>query len=156
MNCKWVELERLPDGGIRYFCEICGRGNPLPVLIDRAGHFPDRIYWECEKDKSFGPGTALHRLIQQLGFSVQEACGCEGMIANMNKWGAEGCRGEHRQEITERLEKKRSEANLIAKTKAAAFALAKGLPLSIPELLELAIQQSEQSQLRKEDLCQTS
>ncbi len=153
MNCKWIELERLPDGGIRYCCEVCGYGRTKPILIDRVGHFPDKHYRACDVDKSFGPGTALHRLIEQLGFTVDEGCGCAGMIANMDKWGPEGCRGEHLKEITERLEKKRSEASLIAKTKAAALALAKGLPLSIPELLELAIEQSEQSQLPKESVC---
>ncbi len=156
MNCKWIELERLPDGGIRYCCEVCGRGNPLPILIDRAGHFPDRIYWECEKDKSFGPGTALHHLIEQLGFTPQEACGCEAMIANMNKWGVDGCRGEHRKEIIERLETKRAEASITAKAKAGVLALAKGLPITIDGLFEKAMEDSEQSQLRKEDLCQTN
>ncbi len=155
MNCKWVELERLPDG-IRYYCEVCGFGNPSPAMIDRVGHFPDQIYRECDKDKSFGPGTALHRLIEQLGLRSQECFGCQGMIANMDKWGAEGCRGEHWQEIVERLENKFAELSLAAKAKAGILALAKGIPLSIPELLELAIQQSEQSQLPKDDLCQTS
>ncbi len=146
MNCHPIEIERT-ERGIRWQCEWCGFTD-----LETDGNFPDGIYRACPRNTAFGPGTALHRLIEQLGFTFQEGCGCRGMIANMDRWGPDGCRGEHRAEILERLEKKRSEASLIAKTKAAAFALAKGLPLSIPELLELAIQQSEESQLLKENV----
>ncbi len=144
MNCVWEKVEDVP-GGLRYRCIKCGWGH-----VDYYGHFPDQIYRNCDKDKSIGPGTALHRLIEQLGFTLQEGCGCEGMISNMDKWGAEGCRGEHRREIIERLETKRAAASIAAKAKAGILALAKGIPLSVAELLDLAIQQSEQSQLQKE------
>ncbi len=141
MNCVW-EATETGEGWTRFRCAKCGFAE-----IDTGGHFPDKIHRDCDVDKSFGPGTALHRLIEQLGFTLQEGCGCQGMIANMNKWGADGCRGEHRQEIIERLETKRAAASIAAKAKAGILALAKGIPLTVAELLDLAIQQSEQSQL---------
>lgn len=50
-----------------------------------------------------GPGTQLKRILETFGITAQSGCGCDSMVARMNRWGVAGCR-EHLPEIVAHLE----------------------------------------------------
>jgi hypothetical protein len=50
-----------------------------------------------------GPGPALHRLLAENGLAAEGCAECADWSAKMNRWTVEGCRGEHREEILNRL-----------------------------------------------------
>lgn len=104
-----------------------------------SGRFP----WANAKPEvpQFGPGTELHKLLHQLGFSIG-GCSCQKWINKMNVWGVDGCR-EHRAEIIAHLETMKDAASLTEKLKAGALAIKGGLPLSVPALVDLAIAAAE-------------
>lgn len=53
----------------------------------------------------WGPGPALHQVLGESGLSAGGCAECRLWAEKMNAWGIEGCGGEHRAEILERLRK---------------------------------------------------
>ncbi|MCR4414632.1 MAG: phosphoribosyltransferase domain-containing protein, partial [Thermoguttaceae bacterium] len=61
-----------------------------------------------------GPGTELHRLLDQWGIHGGDGCGCEAYARLMDAWGPEGCR-QRRQEILDRLEEQAAKRPILGR-----------------------------------------
>ncbi len=61
-----------------------------------------------------GPGTELKILLKRLFIRASGGCGCDGMAANMDRWGPAGCREpKHRAEILDQMAKEAKKRGLI-------------------------------------------
>lgn len=88
--------------------------------------------------KSIGVGTALHKILSNLG--IKPPCvSCGTFMSTMNSWGIEGCRVAHRQEIIDHLNAEASKASWLdwAKVLLAGYA-------SSEALLDEAIKRTEE------------
>lgn len=88
-----------------------------------------------------GPGTHLALMLKTLGIEETTGCGCQSRVRQMDAWGCDGCR-EYREEIVGWLTEAAWAAKLSA-VKAAALAVANGLPLTIGGLIDEAIRRAE-------------
>jgi hypothetical protein len=127
------------DGASLYACNICGlpigwKDGPRPK-IQRTQPATVTIA------PQFGPGTELHKLLHAMGFTPG-GCNCDAWRDRMNTWGVDGCR-EHRQEIIDHLESMKDSATLKDKLRAGVLAVANGLPLTIPGLVDEAIRRDD-------------
>lgn len=96
-----------------------------------------------------GPGTELKKLLAQLGVvAAGVPCDCNAHAAQMDAWGADGCR-EHRGETVAWLREGQTKWGWAAKLKAAALAVVTGLAFTLdwsdpfPSLVDEAIRRSE-------------
>lgn len=103
-------------------CPVADRGAPRPFDKPPAPPKGSRPLPRPSRPPAplDGPGTELESLIKTLGL-VREGCGgCQGLRKQMNRWGADGCRG-HREQILTRLRKAYKELTA-GETAAAAWA----------------------------------
>lgn len=93
-----------------------------------------------------GPGTELKSLLSQLGLVAGKGCACNSKAAQMNEWGAEGCKAR-RGEIVGWLEEQRRKQGWGQILSSAVLALKAGIFLNpldpVGSLVDLAIQRSE-------------
>jgi hypothetical protein len=98
--------------------------------------------------KSTGPGTALKRLLSELGVTDFAGCGCDGKAKQMNDWGVTGCR-EHFAEIRTWLIEAQAKASWFDKARAGINAALIGLPIDPTDvagsLVRLAIERAEKT-----------
>lgn len=100
--------------------------------------------------KPSGPGSELGALLKSLGI---RGCGldCEGYSRKMDAWGPQGCR-EHRQEIIDRIKRKRAASTWANSVKAGLLAVVTGLAFRIDVdhpiewLVDEAIRRAEEKQ----------
>ena len=129
-------------------CDIAGPGKP---------HEPNecRVCWlrlggdpRVRAQEPFGPGTELKKLLLSLGLRSNAGCDCNVKAAQMDRWGAAGCR-ERRDEITQWLRDNAKERGWVEKAKAAVLAAAQGIAFELNpsdlygSLVDLAIQKAE-------------
>jgi hypothetical protein len=101
-----------------------------------------------------GVGDHLAAIFRALAVGKIAGCGCDGMIAQMNVWGPDGCR-EHRDEILAHLRKAYDQSSLPTKASAGLMALGKntlaivglsdGTPMTLEGLLDLAIERATET-----------
>lgn len=58
-----------------------------------------------------GVGTELHKLLGKFGIGMKKGCGCKGRMAQMNKWGPQGC-AENLETIIEWLKEEATKRGL--------------------------------------------
>jgi hypothetical protein len=109
-----------------------------------TGPLQKREAKKVKKNRKKGPGTILERKIKEFGYRHSAGCGCQSMVAKMNRWGAKGCR-EHMQEIVDHLIQAGKKTGWIAR-------LALTLPVAdqisrqvIQGIVEQAINESDSS-----------
>ncbi len=90
-----------------------------------------------------GVGTELTAIFKELGIKPTSSCNCNQLAANMDKWGVEGCRGEHRSLLLCSLQKAYGAADWKQKVSAGFAAIAKGLPLTLEGVLDEGIRRAE-------------
>ncbi|WP_425618024.1 hypothetical protein NA78x_001717 [Anatilimnocola sp. NA78] len=119
---------------------VCGRcGNRMLPHTQR----PDPGRRKPAPDH--GPGTELKKLLASVGLTDFSGCGCASKIAQMNRWGVEGCR-QHIDQICGWIEEAKRKAGWREQLKAATLATANGLAFKldprdpIRSLVELAIE----------------
>lgn len=92
-----------------------------------------------------GPGTELKLLLQELGLTEEQGCGCDTHAAQMDAWGVEGCH-EHKDEIRQWLNEARGKTRMGKKLKAMVNMTIRGLYLSpydpIGNLIDEAIRRA--------------
>ena len=89
-----------------------------------------------------GPGTELKAIFAELGIKPKASCGCQQKSAAMDRQGVEGCR-KMRDALLADLQASYDDATLMEKASAGIVAIAKGYPLSLSGLLDLAIERAE-------------
>lgn len=87
MLCAFQPTDEINDAGERRFC--CTRCGYVSVFIPDMGQ---PIYRNCQNDDGTRPGDALAALLKEVGIEATDECGCVAAAAQMNQWGAEGCR----------------------------------------------------------------
>lgn len=107
------------------------------------------------KAVSYGPGTELKKLLQELGISMKSSCDCSSHATQMNLWGVAGCR-QRRETIVAWLREAATEATLRERLTAGMNGILRGIvvnPLDpCPNLVDLAIQRAEhEMELRSND-----
>ncbi len=80
-------------GGASFSCAVCGRRLQVGSIASLPQYHPSQT-----EVKQHGPGTELKALLAELGLHPASGCDCNARAAQMDAWGAAGCR-EHRDEI---------------------------------------------------------
>jgi glycosyltransferase involved in cell wall biosynthesis len=95
-----------------------------------------------------GPGTELQKMLKTLGINPKPSCDCNGKAAQMDFWGASGCR-EHRETIIGWMRAGQEKWGWTEKLRAAANAVTSGLAFQLdvldpfPSLIDEAIRRAE-------------
>lgn len=105
--------------------------------------------WRDSKNKhecvaSALPGDQLKAIFQTIAVQKLNCSRCQEIRREMNILGVEGCRRE-RDRLLADLRQGYDGASISTKAKAAALALANGLPLSLDGLFDLAIERAASS-----------
>lgn len=87
-------------------------------------------------------GTNIKKLLVEYKLTSSVGCGCDAFAAEVDSWGVEQCR-QRRDEIVAHLEKHAGQTSWGKKLRAGWLAWRKGLPLTIPDLVDEAIQLAE-------------
>ena len=88
-----------------------------------------------------GPGTELKKIFDSLGIKPKASCQCAARIHEMNRRGVQGC-VETREEILGWLQEAYDESSIGERATAGILAIAKGYPMSLAGLLDLAIERA--------------
>lgn len=99
MRCEFITI------GAKTVCSVCGKPTKLSLdngpirRVCQSGGTPN------SKQQAATTGTYLHEAIKRwTGESYTTGCGCQSMVAKMNRWGPDGCR-EHLDEIVNKMTK---------------------------------------------------
>jgi len=103
------------------------------------------------KVASYGPGTELKKLLQELGISMKSSCGCESRATQMNIWGVKGCRN-HLEEIVVWIKSASNEVSVFDKVMAGWNALKLRIPLDpldpFRSIVLIAISRAEKASVK--------
>jgi hypothetical protein len=125
-TCDFIS-EKIGPKVFRQTCRYCGRVVKVPTENYTSNEnckspdAPDRKTVIMRFNN--GPGTKLIEVTHELGFKAEKGCGCNSLAARMNRWGVEGCRGEHREQIIRHLRKRAAEAGWLDYGRAAVHAV---------------------------------
>lgn len=86
-----------PDGYIDDVLSYVVERTDTHVIFENADYYMLRDRYSGDVDPVHrGPGTELHNLLGKFGIFMRAGCQCRGRMAQMNKWGCDGC--EHNME----------------------------------------------------------
>lgn len=137
-SCPCGMKDRLKKSHFPVNCR-CGRRYATP---DDVSTGVDEPAVRLASPPPYGPGTELKAIFAELGIKPKASCGCQQKAAAMDKQGVEGCR-KMREALIADLQASYDDATLIEKASAGIAAIAKGYPLTLGGLLDLAIEQAE-------------
>lgn len=100
---------------------VVGNSHPDIAMLDAARGVSAAPMQQKQKPlDEKGPGTHLHRIIGELGYTEAAGCGCWSMILWMNELGIEGCKKpETRACIVKQLKKSAAKVKRTEKLKTA-------------------------------------
>lgn len=96
-DCIWRTIA-INDGLHTYVCPKCRR-------IVKSRYEPNLVHRNCStvlKEKEFGPGTELQKMLEFFGGKVTRYCGCKDWVSWMNNLGPDCER--HIEDIVARLQ----------------------------------------------------
>lgn len=147
-HCEFAPIRQEGDK-TRFECGNCGRSvlgrdreKPPKARCGSANAKPDSLTHRPLPPLPGGPGTELSAIFKELGIKPKASCGCQQKAAAMDKQGVEGCR-KMRESILADLQTSYDAATLLEKASAGIAAIAKGYPLTLGGLLDLAIERAE-------------
>lgn len=131
MNCAYQSTGETNGRKTHYRCAVCGH-----ELWSPFG--PERITKVCgirsiHEAVACGPGTELMGLLDSLGITERDGCGCKANAKQMDAWGVEGCR-KRLAEIVSLLRENASKLGWWKKLSTAAKAVTSGLAFILDPL----------------------
>ncbi len=90
-----MDCSELP-GRLRQICDgtagVSEEKRQLYIKRWKAVGWQRPSYAKPEPAPKHGPGTELEAILKERGHTVARDCGCRDKIAQMNRWGVDGCR----------------------------------------------------------------
>jgi hypothetical protein len=81
-----------PEGYLDDVLSYVVRRTESHVVLEDADYYMLRDKYSGDVDPVHrGPGTELHNLLAKFGVHMAPGCSCRARMAQMNKWGIEGC-----------------------------------------------------------------